>query len=127
MRSNKISPDFLGKVTQLDKGFPVAAKWLTDLANDRIDGFWLSTDKNARLYYRDGLYTYIKPSKLSIELHANCNAHIHADASDKHHLLFVGPAKKLIVGLDGFKDGWASGLGDGYSLKNTTPRSFSTD
>lgn len=125
--SSKVSPDFLDKVTLLGRGFPAAGRWLTDLANDRVEGFWLSTAQNAHLYYRDGFYIYIKPSKLSIELHSTYNAHIHKDTTDKHHLLFVGPLKKLVADLGGFRDGWASGLGDGYTLKSTTPPTLFDD
>jgi hypothetical protein len=121
---SKLSPEFLTKMDALQKGFEPAWAFLSGIAADRVEDFWLSTAQNAHLYYRDGYYVYIKPSKLNLELHAEYNSHIHQDTKDNHHLLFVGPIKKLMIDSGEFKDKWASAIPGGYVVKSTTPPEF---
>ncbi|MBN1461206.1 MAG: hypothetical protein JXA57_16885 [Armatimonadetes bacterium] len=124
MYQSKLSQEFLAKLPALEKGFPAAATFLSDIAENRTEGFWLSTAQNAHLYYLDGYYMYIKPAKLEIEFFQQFNTHIHQDTEDKSHLLFGAPLKGLVAELGGFKDKWIGGIPGGYRLKNAAPPEF---
>lgn len=121
---SKLSPEFVAKLSTLDRTFPAAAAFLTSIGEDRVADFWLSTAQNAHLYYKDGYYMYLKPAGFELEFFQRFNAHIHKDTEDKSHLLFGEHLKGLIVGLGGWKDKWIGGIPGGYSLKNTTPPEF---
>lgn len=123
---SQITRDFLDRVSTLGEGFEAGQMFLTELASssDHFDDFRLGTAKNAHLYYKGDFYIYIKPGKYAIELHPNFNGRIWDGATDKHHLLFVGPISRLVTDLDGFKAGWARAHGDGITLTNGTPPLF---
>lgn len=95
-----------------------------EVGHGHAQGFWLSSDQNAHLYYKDGYYIYIKPTKSGIEIYQRFNSHIHKDTEDKSRLLFGAPLKGLVAELGGFKDKWIGGIPGGYRLKSTAPAEF---
>ena len=124
MVQSKLSPEFLAKLSVLQKGFPAAAVFLEDIIENRAPDFWLSTAQNAHLYFRDGYYMYMRPAKLEVEVFQQFNAHIHEGTEDKSHLLFGAPLKGLVAQLGGFKDKWINGIPGGYRVKATAPPEF---
>ena len=124
MYRSKLTKDFRGSLEKMSNFFETAHTFLTEIGNGYHDGFWLSTSKNAHLYYKDAYYIYIKISLAKLELHSNFNGRIDSNSKDNSRKLFFGPIKEMITNLDGFNKDWANIYGDGIYLTNKTPSVF---
>ena len=56
MYRSKLTKDFRNTVEKMGNFFETAHTFLTEIGAGYHDGFWLSTSKNAHLYYKDAYY-----------------------------------------------------------------------
>lgn len=124
MYRSKLSKDFRISLEKMGSFFETAHIFLTEIGAGQHEGFWLSTAKNAHLYYKEAYYTYIKLSFTKLELHSNFNGRIDSNSKDNSNKIFFGPIKEMIKNLDGFHEDWASIFGDGIILTNKAPSQF---
>ncbi len=87
-------------INAFQKTFPSAFTFLSAIAADKMDGFWLSTQKNAHLYYKDAYFVYIKfHPPYQLEFIKQYHWHIAGGTQDRSSLLFgeqlITLAKKL--------------------------------
>ena len=121
---SRVKPIFAGQVEKLAGVFDAGYRFLRDLGDNRIPGFYIWTGTNAHLYYRDGYYSYIVPNRGELKLRGRFNGQISSAATDNNEFVFPGGVRRLIQELDGFKSGWANEAGEWVILRNATPAAF---
>jgi hypothetical protein len=120
----KITKEFIENRNRLKYLFPSAFDFLTGIEENPQYGFWLSTSRNAHLYYLDAFYFYLKLEIGIISISPNFNGRIESSAKNNSKLLFLKPIKDLIIANDGLNN-WAKivGMSD-LELNNKTPIEF---
>lgn len=95
MYSSKLSTEARQTIGRYEKTFNSAYKFLGNVAANNVPGFWLSTAKNAHLYYKDAYFAYIVFEPLSIKFFKQYNNRIHEGTHDKSSMLFGKPLQDL--------------------------------
>ena len=125
MFESKISPRFRVLLEQLQDSFPVAWQFLSYVKNHSNEGFWLSTSRNAHLYYKNLFLAYIQVSPNGIQFSPKYNGKIWEQTVDRHQMIFPEVFYRLTKQNDGKLASWARFSSDGtIKITNQVPPEF---
>jgi hypothetical protein len=94
-RKHKVTPQAARAIAAYGRTFPSAYKFLGSIASNQIEGFWLSTDTNAHLYYENAFFAYIKFYPLELEFNMNPHVKIVDGTVERSSKIFGQPLRML--------------------------------
>ncbi len=133
MFANRISKDYVARRDLLRSTFPSAHQFLMDLEERSAPVVWLSTGKNAHVYWEDGFllqirYVGIGEANTGIRLSPSHSGKLVEGTEDRCGLLFPEEIHDLIETHGGYLYRWASRVEDGsFEFRHPAPGKFFRD
>lgn len=133
MFGNRISKAYVARRDLLRSTFPYGHQFLLDLEERSAPVVWLSTGKNAHVYWEDGFVLQIRfvgigEANTGIRLSPSHTGNLVEGTEDRCGLLFPEEIDELIQEHDGYLYRWASRVDDGsFELRHPAPGKFFRD
>ncbi len=133
MFNNRIAKAFVSRRNLLQGTFPSAYQFLVQLETQTSPAVWMSTAKNAHVYWRDSFLMHIRFIGLGeVNTGMRISAHPHGQVaegtSDRSELIFNGQVQELIESHGGFRNRWGTTHDDdSIELRHPAPGAFFRD
>ncbi len=133
MFGNRISKAYVARRDLLRSTFPYGHQFLLDLEERSAPVVWLSTGKNAHVYWEDGFLLQIRfvgigEANTGIRLSPGHTGTLVEGTENRCGLLFPEEIDELIQEHDGYLYRWASRVDDGsFELRHPAPGKFFRD
>ncbi|MCO4760302.1 MAG: hypothetical protein KC502_02285 [Myxococcales bacterium] len=133
MFGNRISKAYVSRRDLLRSTFPYGHQFLLDLEERSAPVVWLSTGKNAHVYWEDGFLLQIRfvgigEANTGIRLSPGHTGNLVEGTENRCGLLFPEEIDELIQQHDGYLYRWASRVDDGsFELRHPAPGKFFRD
>ena len=87
-RKSNISKDFKESYLILKEKFLSGFEFINNIKNNKYQGFWISSSKNAHLYLEDRFLAYIKVSESGISLYKKQQGTLNKRITNKNEVVF---------------------------------------
>ena len=133
MFNNRIAKAFISRRNLLQGTFPSAWQFLVQLETQTSPAIWLSTAKNAHVYWRDSFLMHIRfigvgEVNTGMRISAQPHGQVAEGTHDRSDLIFHGQVQELVEAHGGYRNRWATTHDDdSIELRHPAPGAFFRD
>lgn len=133
MFNNRIAKAFISRRNLLQGTFPSAWQFLAQLETQTSPAIWLSTAKNAHVYWQDSFLMHIRfigvgEVNTGMRISAQPHGQVAEGTHDRSDLIFHGQVQDLVEAHGGYRNRWATTHDDeSIELRHPAPGAFFRD
>ena len=133
MFNNRIAKAFISRRNLLQGTFPSAWQFLVQLETQTSPAIWMSTAKNAHIYWRDSFLMHVRfigvgEVNTGVRISAHPHGQVAEGTEDRSDLIFNGQVQELVESHAGYRNRWATTHDDeSIELRHPAPGAFFRD